>query len=210
MAMCLAAVALVAAGCGIDPAANTTEPLLPIAQGSPADPTGAPVTAALPEAGLSATQRDTIDRLVVAYDSGDPEAVLDLWAEEGAHYRPDIEFDLGIGGRWSNVTCDLDSNGRPRCDLMYTNDLLAALDAPPLEGYVRVEMTGDGKIVSWVYDTGNLATTAAYLRPFSEWVLTTDPSAADAMFDWNGFAFQTPESRALWATKVTEYLEQFD
>lgn len=204
------AVALVAAGCGGDPAANTTEPLLPIAQASPTEPAGTPVTSAPQETGLSETQLEIIDRLLAAYDSGDPRSVLALWGAEGDHYRPDIEFDLTIGGRWSNVACDLDSTGRPRCDLMYTNDLLATLDAPPLEGFIRIEMTDDGKIASWDYDTGNRATTAAYLRPFSDWVLDTDPSAADEMFDWNGFAFRHPEAQAIWATKVAEYLEQFD
>lgn len=210
VSMWLGALALLVAACGTEAASNTTEPLLPIAQSSSVAPAATESGAAATPSGLSATQQDTLDRMVAAYHGSDAEGVLSLWGDEGEHYRPDIEFDLEIGGRWSDVTCDLDSAGRPRCDLRYTNDLLTALDAPPLDGYVRVEMDESGAISSWVYDQGNRATTSAYLMPFSDWVWATDPSAAEDMFDWNGFAFRTPSAQSLWAVKVAEYLEQLN
>ena len=89
---------------------------------------------------------------------------------------------------------------------MYSNRLLAALDAPPLAGYISVELTADAAIDSWVYDKGNQATTAAYIQPFSDWVNDTDPVAAQEMFDWNGFPFRNPRSQELWAVKVDEFL----
>ncbi len=144
---------------------------------------------------------------MAAYDAGDSQAVLSLWGPAGDHYRFQIESDLAMGGRWSEVACTASQYAGPRCALLYTNDLLEAFDAPLLEGYVRVEMTDDGTIDYWIYDRGNLATTAAIILPFSEWVGTTDPDAAHEMFDWNGFARETPESLELWTHKVAEYLE---
>ncbi len=105
------------------------------------------------------------------------------------------------------MTCGIGFGGDPRCDLLYTNDLLAALAAPPLEGYFRLEMKEDGAITGWRYEKGNQATTAAYLRPFSDWVSETDPDAAERMFDWNGFGFRNPEAYALWTAKAEEFLE---
>lgn len=201
----LATAALLLVSCG-GSSSTTTEALLPIASTTTTSSPAAPSTSAEPPDELSELQQTAIDRLVAAYAAADPVAVLDLWTEHGEHYRPDIEFDLAIGGTWSDVECGLDSGGQPRCELLYTNDLLEALDAPPLPGYVRLELNEAGAIADWDYDSGNPATTAAYLQPFADWVGDTDPAAAEVMFDWNGFVFRTQESYSLWTAKADEYL----
>ena len=204
-AITLAAV-LAFSACGGSAATVTTEALLPIAT-SPTgiDATGTSVGGAV-DAGLTEAQQSAVEQLIAAHSAGDAEAVLDLWTDNGSHYRWDIEFDIAIGGRWSDVQCSVTARGQPRCELMYSNDLLAALEAPVLPGYFRLDLEPGGLISAWDYDTGNRATEAAYLAPFSDWVEVTDPEAADTMFDWNGFRFRTVASYELWTAKVEEYL----
>lgn len=200
------AVVLVLAACGGASTSDTTEALLPIATTPTLSNAVGTTVGDTRASGLSEIQQSTVERLISAYDAGDVDAVLDLWSEEGSHYRWDIEFDIAMGGRWSGVECAVSTGGQPRCDLMYTNDLLEALEAPALAGYFRLNLSEEGVISGWNYDTGNRATAAAYMQPFSDWVEATDPGAADTMFDWNGFRFRTVESYALWTAKVEEYL----
>ena len=200
------AVVLVLTACGGASISDTTEALLPIATSPTLSEAPGTTIGGSRASGLSDMQQSTVEQLISAYDAGDVDALLSLWTDGGSHYRWDIEFDIEMGGRWSGVDCAVSSGGQPRCDLMYTNDLLEALEAPPLAGYFRLDLSDEGLIARWDYDTGNRATAAAYLQPFSDWVEATDPDAADVMFDWNGFRFRTVESYALWTVKVEEYL----
>lgn len=201
-----AASALVVAACSDAGQTSTTEALIPIASTAVPQSTTSAAPDTTARAGLNDAQQAAVDQLLAAYASGDPAAVLALWSPAGEHYRPDIEFDLAMGGRWSDVACDSSSNDGPRCELLYTNDLLEALDAPPLAAFVRLQISESGVITDWVYDTGNRATTAAYLQPFSDWVHENDPDAAEVMFDWNGFGWRTPDAYEVWLLKVPEFL----
>ncbi|NND01747.1 MAG: hypothetical protein HKN91_03085 [Acidimicrobiia bacterium] len=205
VALALSALLLVVAACGTTTGSSTTEALSTLASTAPLETTSTPNTSA-PESSLTAVQQETLDNLLAAYASGDSAEIMSLWTRAGEHYRPDIEFDLAIGGRWSDVACDVSLSGEPRCEFLYTNSLLEALDAPPLAGYFRIEMDSSGAIADWDYQQGNRATAAAYIQPFSDWVRETDPEAADDMFDWNGFARRIPDAYVVWEQKVEEFL----
>lgn len=201
---------VVAAACSGGSATSTTEPLLAIAATS----TAAPVVDATPTEApaddlLSPGQRQAADLVINAYRAGDAATIIGAWdiaSDRRLLFADQIEFDIAIGGRWSDITCGLSLSGDARCEMLYTNDLLEALGAPLQGGVFRIGVRDDGAITSWFYETGNVSTIQALAQPFRDWITETHPDSFDAMFNRGRFARVTPESRAIWVEKLAEFI----
>lgn len=203
----LIGIAVVLTACGVDSAVSTTEPLLDIATASTPTPT-ATATAAPDGDELSASQRQAVDLVVNAYGAADAVTIIGAWdiaSDRRLLFADEIEFDIAIGGRWSDTACGLSLSGDARCEMLYTNDLLEALGAPAQDGVFRIGVREDGAITSWFYETGNASTMQALAEPFRDWITETDPEIFDAMFNRGRFARVTPQSREIWVEKIAEF-----
>jgi len=205
----LIAVGIVVAGCGGTAGSSTTEPLLAIAT-TPSEAPAATTNTQAPTADvLSTAQRNGVNLVVDAFAAADAATIIAAWeitSDRRVLFEQELEFDIAIGGRWTDVECGLSLSGEARCEMVYTNDLLEALDVPPQDGVFRIGVRDDGSITSWFYEVGNAATIQALAQPFRDWVEENHPDRFRSMFTGNGFARVTAESRALWVELVAEFV----
>jgi hypothetical protein len=239
-AAAFAVVILVIGGVALWPAGSTdtppATPLAPIPTTTPPPTTVSPTTAAPDPTPPSPAQAVVIGELVAAYNTGDIDRYMALFANQVTFFFPDNggpdapqgfnsgtewsstpalwrsqkAWEMAIGGSIELFEC-AERSGAAECSIRYSDAFVSDVMGTVLEGTASFVLDGAGRIVDYRQDWGTDGRDHdLWTTSFDTWLEDTHPDERARMgLNMSLDPIHSDESAQLWLAMIAEYVASF-